>query len=560
MGTAKTVTATGLSLSGADAGNYTVNTTATTTADITPVSLTGSITASSKTYNGTTTATIASRTLSGVIAGDTVTYVGGTATFSDKNVGTGKTVTATGLSLSGSSAGNYTVNTTATTTADITPRALTVKAAGVNKTYDGTSTATVTLSDNRLAGDVFTDSYTSATFADKNVGTAKAVSVTGIAISGADAGNYTVNTTATTAAKITRLAITGSITAANKVYDGTRAATITSRTLSGAISGDDVTYIGGTATFASKNVGTWTVTATGLSLAGADAGNYTVNTTATTTATITAFLMSDPPANGVFDSTKAATPLTEEVLQPIITEAIVRWGAAGVSQEDLEPLRHVTVRIDDLGGSVLGEAAGAAITLDRTADGYGWFIDPTPGDDSEFGPNESSAVRDHVDLLSVVAHELGHELGFGDDDGNDVMNGYLAVGVRRVPASLNRAEEGRSSGIDPLLSPGPINARSSPLIGATTTPVPLFAAQSISSKRTIVPEGQPRWPTYQPSVRLGDTGGRPAPSEMPWETTPLDRFDLALADLQDRPLNESLLGKLALDQLHLSHRRSAGPR
>jgi hypothetical protein len=33
--------------------------------------------------------------------------------------------------------------------------------------------ATVTLSDNRVAGDVLTTSYTTASFANKNVGTAK---------------------------------------------------------------------------------------------------------------------------------------------------------------------------------------------------------------------------------------------------------------------------------------------------------------------------------------------------------------------------------------------------
>ena len=44
-----------------------------------------------------------------------------------------------------------------------------------------------------------------------------------------------------------------------------------------------------------------------------------------------------------------------------------------------------------------------------------------------------------MDLLSVVAHEMGHELGFGHDDGDDVMNASLAVGVRHVPASLDHA-------------------------------------------------------------------------------------------------------------------------
>ena len=64
-------------------------------------------------------------------------------------------------------------------------------ATGVNKVYDGTTTATVTLTDDRVPGDDVTDTYTTATFADKNVEPAKAVSVSGISISGADAGNYT---------------------------------------------------------------------------------------------------------------------------------------------------------------------------------------------------------------------------------------------------------------------------------------------------------------------------------------------------------------------------------
>ncbi len=107
--------------------NYTV-TTNTATGTITPAPLTGNITADNKTYDSTTAATIASRSLTGVFSGDTVSYTGGTAAFADNNAGTAKTVTATGLGLSGTDAGNYTVNTTATTTANITPAALVIAA------------------------------------------------------------------------------------------------------------------------------------------------------------------------------------------------------------------------------------------------------------------------------------------------------------------------------------------------------------------------------------------------------------------------------------------------
>ena len=72
------------------------------------------------------------------------------------------------------------------------------------------------------------------------------------------------------------------------MYDGDALASITDRTLTGVIGGDDVTYVGGAAAFADRNAGNGkTVTGTGLSLAGTDAANYTVNATATTLADIT---------------------------------------------------------------------------------------------------------------------------------------------------------------------------------------------------------------------------------------------------------------------------------
>ena len=119
--------------------NYAVTVT-TAPGTITPLALVGSITAANKVYDGNNTATIATRALATPIGGDTVSYTGGAALFSDKNVANGKTVTGTGLSLTGADAGNYTVNTTATTTANITPAPLTIKADNATKVYGTTFT------------------------------------------------------------------------------------------------------------------------------------------------------------------------------------------------------------------------------------------------------------------------------------------------------------------------------------------------------------------------------------------------------------------------------------
>src|SRR5439155_14101170 len=192
-----------------------------TTADISALGITGSITAGNKTYDAGTTATIATRSLSGVLGTDAVSYVGGAAAFGDKNVGTGKTVTGTGLSLSGADAGNYTVNSTATTTADITALGITGSITANSKTYDANTAATIAT--RSLSGVMAPDAVSyvggTATFGDKNVGTGKRVTGTWLSLSGADAGNYSVNSTGITTAEISAMGIAGSITASSKTYD-----------------------------------------------------------------------------------------------------------------------------------------------------------------------------------------------------------------------------------------------------------------------------------------------------------------------------------------------------
>ena len=130
LGTGKTVTISGLTISGADAGNYTL-TQPTTTATITAKGLTVSgITASDKDYDGTTSATLVSTStasLIGVIGDDEVTLnvTQAAGAFAKADVGTGKTVTISGLTISGADAGNYTL-THPTTKASIRAKELTV--------------------------------------------------------------------------------------------------------------------------------------------------------------------------------------------------------------------------------------------------------------------------------------------------------------------------------------------------------------------------------------------------------------------------------------------------
>src|SRR5207247_1597279 len=177
-GTAKPVSVTGISISGTDAGNYTFNTTAAATANISARAITVTAATDSKPYDQSTSSTgTPTVTLGTLVSGDVGSF---TQTFDTKHAGTGKTLTPAGSVADGNSGHNYAITFTAATTGTITPRPLVVSATGVNKVYDGLATATVTLSDNRLSGDAFTDSYTSASFGDKNVGTAKPVSVSGI--------------------------------------------------------------------------------------------------------------------------------------------------------------------------------------------------------------------------------------------------------------------------------------------------------------------------------------------------------------------------------------------
>ncbi|MEI6340557.1 MAG: YDG domain-containing protein, partial [Verrucomicrobiota bacterium] len=104
------------------------------------------LSAVSREYNGTAVATITGTpSLQGVVAGDSVSLSGtATGTFANESVGTAKSVTVAGLTLTGTSAARY-VLVQPTLTANIMAKPLSVGSSTVTttKVYDRTTTAAV---------------------------------------------------------------------------------------------------------------------------------------------------------------------------------------------------------------------------------------------------------------------------------------------------------------------------------------------------------------------------------------------------------------------------------
>ncbi|WP_299979918.1 YDG domain-containing protein, partial [uncultured Pseudoteredinibacter sp.] len=314
VGDDKTVTFGDLTISGGDKDNYNITIANTdVTADITAKQITVTSTAADKTYDGNTSANV-DLELSGVISGDTVTVSSSSDSFSDKNVGLDKTVTSTGITLSGSDGGNYVLaETTITDNADINVKDVSVNVSVADKEYDGTTIASFNIDSNGeiIAGDAVSISSGTANFDDKNVGQNKAVSFGDLNISGSDASNYNITIANTDAsADINAKTITVNSTASDKTYDGSTQADV-SLELEGIIAGDTVLVGASGSAFDDKNVGSnKTVTTEGLVLSGLDSGNYVLaSDSSTDNADIFAkeISVSTTASDKVYDGTTVAT-------------------------------------------------------------------------------------------------------------------------------------------------------------------------------------------------------------------------------------------------------------
>ncbi|MEI7901168.1 MAG: YDG domain-containing protein, partial [bacterium] len=167
---------------------------------------------------------------------------------------------APALSMAGAAADNYTLNG-ATGTVQIVAKALTVSGlAASSKTYDGTNSAALSGTAALLAaeaagtgtatdgtpytGDAVTlGGAATAAFADKHVGNAKLVTVTGLTLGGAQAGNYIATQPVGLTADITSRPVAVTAVMAAKAYDGTTAAAGTPGITPALVDGDTATVL-----------------------------------------------------------------------------------------------------------------------------------------------------------------------------------------------------------------------------------------------------------------------------------------------------------------------------
>lgn len=343
VGTGKLVTFSSLSLAGGSSGNASADYSITPTTafgnvgKIDPKTITASVTGSiTKVYDGNTTATLGNNYTFGVggILGSDVVTLTGIGTYDTKNVGTGKMVRFNSLVLGGAQASDYTLSTTSMTGATagvITPKSVTITITSVVKTYDATRTATLTAGEytvtGMVAGDGVTATATSGLFDTKDVGTGKAVTFTGLKLTGGNAANYTLTSTSSTNtvgvinAKAVTVTLVGSVI---KTYDGTTVATLTAANYlaTGFIAGDAVALNNPTTgVYATSAVGTGIlVTASNVQLTGASAGDYVLSThtPSANIGQIKAQIIPVPPTVVTKPPNTVTTPVVTTPITPVV--------------------------------------------------------------------------------------------------------------------------------------------------------------------------------------------------------------------------------------------------
>ena len=251
----------------------------------------------SKTYDGQAFAGGNGVGYSGLVNGETASVLSGTVSYGGTAQGAINAGSYT-LSLSGLSSNNYDISY-ANGALTVAKAPLTVTANNASKTYDGQAFA----GGNGVGYSGLVNGETASvlsgtvSYGGTAQGAVNAGSYT-LAPSGLSSSNYNISYADGTLNinKAIIPAITG-ISANNKIYDGTAVATLNTSgaVFTGMVAGDKLTVASATGTFHDKTPGmSKTVFITGLSLGGADAGNYSLSSTTATAAANINTMMTPP--------------------------------------------------------------------------------------------------------------------------------------------------------------------------------------------------------------------------------------------------------------------------
>ncbi len=139
--------------------------------------------------------------------------------------------------------------------------------------------------------------------------------------------------------------------------------------------------------------------------------------------------------------------ITRAAVETLLEVARGTWEHAGISADQVEFLASLKIEVVDLQGAALATIDGDTITIDIDAAGRGWFVDPTPQGNAEFAGTGSQlfavdggAADGLYDLVTVLAHEMGHALELVDLPGavtSRIMADTIGLGIRRLPTSAD---------------------------------------------------------------------------------------------------------------------------